>query len=146
MTLSYRGINYKHELPTVDMTEGEIGGQYRGQPWTVRYPRHIPVPQAQAKIQPKVQTTPNLKYRGVSYCPNPRQKAEACYAAPSAEVGDRISPTCENRHQVIERVEDIHLANICRRLEYRLEVAKNQGDHNLVRMLEAEFKQPVARW
>lgn len=136
MNLNYRGINYQKDLPTIDMAEGEIGGQYRGQAWTQRYPRHIPVPQ---------QPSPQLKYRGVSYCNNPRANAEACFAAPSAEIPARVGPTCDIRPKVCDPIEQIHIANLRRRLEYRMEVAKNQGDRNLVRMLEAESKHLAGR-
>lgn len=135
MTLSYRGINYEKELPTLDMTESEIGGQYRGQAWTHRYPRHIPVPQP----------LPQLKYRGVNYCTSPRARVEACYAAPAAEVSDRVVSSCRTQYHITDKLEQTHLANIRRRLEHRLEVAKNQGNQDLVRQLEAELKQPVGR-
>lgn len=134
MQLSYRGAIYQNDLPTVEMTEGEIGGKYRGQAWNYRYARHIPVPQP----------TPQLKYRGASYCKDSRANAEACFAAPSAEeTPARVVPSCGRGHKVIDDLEEIHLANIRRRLEYRLEVAKNRGDRDLLRMLEAECHQLV---
>jgi hypothetical protein len=129
MEFSYRGVKYENDLPTVEMTEGEMGGIYRGQAWNYRYPRHIPVPQA----------TPHLKYRGVNYCANPRATAEACFAAPPAE---RIDPTVGSdspkRPEFDQQVEETHYHNICRRLEHRLQVAKQRGDRKLVKMLEAE--------
>ncbi|MFB2938737.1 DUF4278 domain-containing protein [Aerosakkonemataceae cyanobacterium BLCC-F154] len=129
MEFSYRGVKYEKDLPTLDMTEGEIGGMYRGQAWNYRYPRHIPVPNS----------TPQLKYRGVNYCANPRATAEACYAAPAADRIDAKvgsdSPKCPEFEQ---QVEETHYRNICRRLEHRLEVAKQNGDRQLVKMLEAE--------
>lgn len=129
MEFSYRGVKYEKDLPSLEMTEGEIGGMYRGQAWNYRYPRHIPVPHV----------TPHLKYRGVNYCANPRATAEACYAAPSADRIDSPvgsdSPKCP---EFAQQVEDTHYQNICRRLEHRLQVARKNGDRNLVEMLEAE--------
>ncbi|HEY9302577.1 MAG TPA: DUF4278 domain-containing protein, partial [Phormidium sp.] len=109
--------------------EGEIGGMYRGQAWNYRYPRHIPVPQP----------TPQLKYRAVNYCANPRATAEACYAAPPAErVCAKVVSDSPKRPESDQQVEETHYRNICRRLEHRLQVAKKSGDRNLVKMLEAE--------
>ena len=45
------------------------------------------------------------------------------------------------RHQEILTISaGIHRANIQKRLQQRLEVAKAKGDDNLVRLLEAEAK------
>lgn len=116
MKLGYRGVAYEYEPPTIDMTEGEIGGKYRGQPWRCSYPRHIPVPQP----------TLDLKYRGVAYRTNTQQPA---IPATSSRTSPELAET--------------HLANIRRRLEHRLQVAKNSGDEKLIRMLEAESRQLV---
>lgn len=45
------------------------------------------------------------------------------------------------RREDLQRVADVHRANIQRRLEHRMEVARAKGDENLVRMLEAEMRQ-----
>ncbi|MFB2879964.1 hypothetical protein [Floridanema aerugineum] len=45
------------------------------------------------------------------------------------------------KREDLQRVADVHRANIQRRLEHRLEVARANGDDNLVRMLEAEMRQ-----
>ena len=45
------------------------------------------------------------------------------------------------RRDDLQRVADVHRANIQKRLEHRMEVARSKGDENLVRMLEAEMKQ-----
>jgi len=128
MQFSYRGVNYEQDLPTVEMTEGEMGGKYRGQAWTYRYPRHIPVPQP----------TPQLKYRGANYCANPRVTAEACFAAPAVERDDpKVLSKAQKCEQLIQ-LEETHHRNICRRLEHRLQVAQERGDRNLLKILEAE--------
>ncbi|CDM93297.1 conserved hypothetical protein [Limnospira indica PCC 8005] len=41
----------------------------------------------------------------------------------------------------VNQLSQTHRANIQKRLEYRLEVARAKGDENLVRMLEAEMRQ-----
>lgn len=130
MEFSYRGVKYEKDLPSLEMTEGEIGGMYRGQACNYKYPRHIPVPQA----------TPHLKYRGVSYCANPRATAEACFAAPAADrIDSKVgSDSLKYPQKFDEQVEETHYRNICRRLEHRLQVARKRGDRHLVKMLEAE--------
>jgi hypothetical protein len=120
MKLSYRGIAYEYEQRGIDTIEGEIGGKYRGQPWRCSYPRHIPVP------QPAL----DLKYRGVAYSTYPK--------APAGAI-----PQTGNPRQVSPELVETHLANIRRRLEHRLQVAKDSGDQKLIRMLEAESKQLV---
>lgn len=120
MKLSYRGVAYENESPAIDMVEGEIGGKYRGQAWRCSYPRHIPVP------QPAL----DLKYRGVAHSSYPKAQGSAI---PQMSKACKVSP----------ELAETHLANIRRRLEHRLEVAKSRGDDKLIRMLEAESKQLV---
>ena len=45
------------------------------------------------------------------------------------------------KREDLQRVADVHRANIQRRLEHRLEVARAKGDNHLVQMLEAEMRQ-----
>ena len=39
------------------------------------------------------------------------------------------------------KLSDVHRANIQKRLEHRLEVARSNGAENLIRTLEAEMRQ-----
>lgn len=57
MQLTYRGIKYDYNPPTVDTIESAAGGKYRGWDWRFRNLKNPPV------LQPRV----NLKYRGVRY-------------------------------------------------------------------------------
>lgn len=57
MKLSYRGVSYDYNPPTVETTDDGVGGKYRGLDWRFRNLKKPPV------LQPIV----NLKYRGVSY-------------------------------------------------------------------------------
>ncbi|MCL1467992.1 hypothetical protein [Argonema galeatum] len=45
------------------------------------------------------------------------------------------------RRQEVEKTADIHRANLQKRLEHRLEVARTKGDENLIRILEREMQQ-----
>lgn len=58
MKLSYRGANYQAESTTLEMTEGEIGGLYRGQPWKV---------QPQKQNRRRFFAPHDLMYRGIPY-------------------------------------------------------------------------------
>ncbi|MEB3828841.1 DUF4278 domain-containing protein [Phormidium sp. CCY1219] len=54
MKLSYRGTTYEYTPPTVEVTEVELGGKYRGLDWKF----------CNTQKQPVHQTTVELKYRG----------------------------------------------------------------------------------
>jgi hypothetical protein len=131
MKFAYRGVNYEDQPSTLEVTEGEIGGMYRGQNWRFRYVRHIPEPLP----------TPNLKYRGVAY-----RTSEPTAAIPSrgfqsvADVAARTLST-RNKRELLDEMMSSHQKNIQRSLEHRLQVARANGDHNLIRLLEAESEQ-----
>ncbi|MDY7014721.1 MAG: DUF4278 domain-containing protein [Cyanobacteriota bacterium] len=57
MKLCYRGVSYDYNPPTVETTQGKVGGQYRGADWRFR----------NLKKPPVLQPTKNLVYRGVAY-------------------------------------------------------------------------------
>ncbi len=129
MKLTYRGINYEPDTTFIDVTEGEVAGTFRGQPWHYHYPRHIPKP------QPKR----SLKYRGVSY--------NKCVATPPTQ-SRQLPIEVEQDHlqapiyaSTETTVEPAHLDNIRRNLERRISVAKQQGNEELVAMLEQEFQE-----
>ncbi len=45
-----------------------------------------------------------------------------------------------NRVQAAKKAEELHRQNLQKSVEHRLQVAKANGDENLVRQLEAEMK------
>lgn len=47
----------------------------------------------------------------------------------------------KSRREDLKRTAEIHRANIQRRLEHRLEVARAKGDEDLIRQLEQEMRQ-----
>ncbi|WP_071518388.1 DUF4278 domain-containing protein [Geitlerinema sp. PCC 9228] len=130
MKLTYRGISYDYEPPTLDMEEGQMGGKYRGQAWKLRYPRHMPT------MEPKS----SLKYRGVAYGTEATGKA-----VPVQDQPRQPKKTAANAPSValLEDMAKLHHENICRRLEHRLQVARERGDEMLVKALEEEQKQMV---
>ena len=127
MKLTYRGANYEYDIPTMDIVEGEVGGQYRGQNWNYRYPRHIPVPH-QAY---------DLKYRGVEYSTKSSFKAEAAVST-VAESPCAIAPSLATPRKVVAEIAKVHRTNLCNILDRRVQVAKARGDEKLLRLLENE--------
>lgn len=57
MKLSYRGVNYETDPTTIEVTEGDVGGLYRGHTWKL----HLP------KRRPRHQPPAELLYRGAHY-------------------------------------------------------------------------------
>lgn len=130
MKLTYRGVNYEG-TPALEVTEGEIGGTYRGQQWKSHYVRHIPEP---API-------PNLRYRGVAYRTGNATTAIPKTVEQSAAARFRQTLVTRNQREVLDELTNNHMKNICRSLEHRLAVAKAKGDDNLIQLLEAESAQ-----
>ncbi|NEO66411.1 MAG: DUF4278 domain-containing protein [Moorea sp. SIO4G2] len=140
MKLRYRGVSYDAEPSLLEVREGEIGGTYRAQNWRVHYPRHMPEP-------PPVN---HLKWRGVSYCTgNATVTNTVADSQPMAKsISTVAAKTSIARHRlqkVLNESRKVHLATMRQTLEHRLEVAKANGDQNLVRLLEDESKQMQPR-
>ncbi|KAF3889880.1 MULTISPECIES: arginine synthesis PII-interacting regulator PirA [Nostocales] len=130
MKLTYRGTHYEHNPLNPEVTAGETRGKYRGKAWTRHYPRHIP----------QTQPIAELKYRGVNYTIGDPLDVELmmlskqrCKEASVVETGS--VKKCANE------IAKAHLTSIRRNLEHRLQVAREQGDENLIRLLEDEAKQ-----
>ncbi|MEC4891947.1 MAG: DUF4278 domain-containing protein [Oscillatoria sp. PMC 1051.18] len=132
MRFSYRGVGYDRQSLNLEVIEGEVAGKYRGQEIRYKYPRHIP------ELQPKIY----LQYRGVAYSKRPVVK---CQSSPLAQTNSTANPCAFLNNQVnsgiSEEAGQIHLDNIRRSLERRMEVAKASGNEGLVRLLEQESKQ-----
>lgn len=135
MRLTYRGVDYDHNPPSLEMSESEITGCYRGRSYQFSYVRHVPFPQPVAE----------LTYRGVAYKTNAKGQAEAVLSQP---VGNRkdgvvglhpVRTMAEARRQLLKEAASAHRSNIQRSLEHRITVARNQGNEPLVRQLEEEM-------
>ncbi|MBE9168776.1 DUF4278 domain-containing protein [Pleurocapsales cyanobacterium LEGE 06147] len=61
MKLTYRGVSYDYNPPTVAVNEGTVAGKFRGLDWRFHNLKKPPV------LQPPV----NLTYRGVAYANRP---------------------------------------------------------------------------
>jgi hypothetical protein len=107
---------------------------------TYSYLRHIPTPQP----------TVNLKNeRGIAF-----RTAQSVAVEPTIPEelaverrliasfqSQRKSVTDKTCQKTLDEADKNHIANICRSLEHRLQVAKAKGDTNLLRLLEAESAQ-----
>lgn len=133
MQYTYRGVTYDREPMSLEVTEGEIGGTYRGQAWQKRYPRHVP------ELKPK----PYLQYRGVAYGKRPYIQTGPRVACQIEPLRYSVSPD-RIHDEVVTRTnlsQQIHLENIRRHLEHRLQVAKEKGDRELIAVLQQESRQ-----
>jgi hypothetical protein len=112
-----------------------ISGQYRGQHYTVAYPRHIPVPQP----------TATLKYRGATYQTTAAGGIQVPTAVhPEMAMTDRavVMPQplrTQIRQFQANEAARVHLETIRQRLQHRIEVARAKGDTTLLHELEKEL-------
>ena len=126
MKLSYRGVNYEYDIPTVDTIEGDVAGKYRGQNWNYRYPRHMTAPREGG----------GTIYRSAQHTRERDSKPDE--AAPVAENTNARRPAVKSPTAEVGKV---HRANICNILDRRKQVAAAKGDESLLRLLEIEWKQ-----
>ncbi|MDB9312057.1 DUF4278 domain-containing protein [Spirulina sp. CS-785/01] len=133
MELSYRGVRYNREPLSLEVSEGELlTGKYRGQQYHRQFPRHIPV----------LKEKPTLKYRGVAYKSCPIIQTEATLQTQLAAITASANKVqSKSRSSVVPTATSTHLDNLRQNLERRLQVAKERGDEQLVRLLEEESKQ-----
>ena len=139
MKLTYRGLAYEYNPIPVKVNPGETVGKYRGVTWR-RY---------ELKSVPTSQSFAQLKYRGVPYCIGAPQtiqhKSEVITlhnsrAKSTQEINNwfRSNNRLKNKKDELTK---IHLSNIRKNLERRLQIAKQKGDNDLVCLLEEEAKQ-----
>ncbi|HEY9763334.1 MAG TPA: DUF4278 domain-containing protein [Trichocoleus sp.] len=137
MKLTYRGVEYDHNPPSLEMSESEILGKYRGRSHRFSYVRHIPFPQPVADLQ----------YRGVSYRTTSKGQIESVSGqAQGTESEVSLSARAANsmvaaRRQLLKEAAIAHRESIQRTLEHRLAVARAQGNEPLVQQLEDEMHQ-----
>lgn len=138
MKFNNRAFNYEPNLSNIELTESEIVDN-QGTDWKQKYPRHIPVPQV--KI--------DLKSPAVECSTGDLIDIEANQLRQNYIADDSVAVTKKNevvltktkRQQLLEELNNVHLNNLRRNLERRLQVAREKGDENLIRLLEAEFEQ-----
>ena len=128
MQLDDRTINYQSH-PHIELNQAEIGDIHCGT-WK-KYPRHIRATQAI-----------DLKYRQNGDCTGePIEKEVPPTQATAVPENDQPALNQSTRQQVLAELRSTHLNNIRRNLEHRLQVAREKGDENLIRLLSAELEQ-----
>lgn len=95
MKLCYRGVCYDYTPPTVETTQGEFVGKYRGLDWRFYAVKKAPVQQ----------TNVDLKYRGVAYNTNPA-KTPALSVSEKARQGmmNRQRATMKRQQSMLSRL------------------------------------------
>jgi hypothetical protein len=143
MKLCYRGVDYDYNPPSLEVRDSEITGHYRGRSVNFRYVSHLPVPQPVA----------NYTYRGVGYSTNSQGQvvSTAATVEPSAEAVAQRQPVfqaqraagsgLQARRHLLREAAEAHRINIQRSIQHRIEVARSQGNDQLLRQLEDELHQ-----
>jgi hypothetical protein len=141
MRLTYRGTSYNHEVTPLEMIDSGLMGAYRGQAFSVSYPRHVPAPQ----------TLRGLTYRGVTYHITPtgdrvavgtRKGIASAVASIEKSAKSATAPSyLKQRSARNSEYDQVHQLHIRRRLQQRIEAAKARGDYKLLSLLESEMQQ-----
>ena len=130
MSLIYRGCRYDAPVSSVHSHAGPLGGYYRGRPWHRRVVASIPE-----------QAVMELQYRGIAYSTNragqvmPSKMPARRPAAPTWAMQARAS------HAKVTESAMRHHDALVGRLEKRIAIARDQGNAELVKILESERQQ-----
>jgi hypothetical protein len=105
MKLNYRGIQYNYQPPTVETTEAEVAGTYRGLDWRFRHLKKAPV----------LSPTKNLTYRGVSYhqgetLTHTAKETQATANLPTLSTEEKARSLMFNRTQTIKKRQQVMLS------------------------------------
>ncbi|WP_072015992.1 DUF4278 domain-containing protein [Leptolyngbya sp. KIOST-1] len=136
MKLCYRGVDYDYNPPSLEVRESELTGHYRGRPLRFSYVRHLPV----------TQPIGNYTYRGVSYSTNCHGQIQPPVAVPQRQPvfqagHGTASRGLQARRHLLREAAEAHRVNIQRSIQHRIEVARIQGNDQLLRQLEDELHQ-----
>lgn len=131
MKLIYRGIEYEYAPETVEVTTEGVCGKYRGAEWKCHYSNYIPITHHAAE----------LKYRGASYYSGNPQEVEELKQRKKLDFIFAKNNQIFISNQPNNELAKIHLANLQRSVQRRLEVAKQNGDEKLISELEKEANQ-----
>lgn len=142
MQVTYHGTSYESNPSKQEFTEGGISGEYCGTTGQQKYLRHIPVHHSKVDQQCHdithnvgdlidVETTELRK----NY-----DREAACVPITAEACSNKSS-----RQQALEELRNTQLDNIRRKLEHRLQVAREKGDEHLIYLLEAEAQQLAVR-
>jgi Domain of unknown function (DUF4278) len=128
MKLSYRGVTYEYVPPSLEVTEGEVRGSYRGAPWRCH------------TVSSTGRSAPVASFNSAS-----SQNVPSHFSRALQVDHRRDQSGADPLPSLLPQVHRLHLANLERNIEHRLLVAKRQGDRALVSQLEEEFEQVLCR-
>ncbi len=146
MNLIYRGNSYEYNPSSLEVREVDALRHYRSAqrcktlvesnyPLIYRGATYTTAQIAQAFTSTPAFGSPQLlTYRGVQYIKNANGIVEFARPAKASLAPKAITPA-------FLEASTVHHENLRRSLERRLEVAKGQGNQNLVSQLEAESRQ-----
>ena len=146
MNLIYRGDSYEYNPSSLEVREVDALRRYRSAqrcktlvesnyPLIYRGATYTTAQIAQAFTSTPVSSSPQLlTYRGVQYLKNANGIVDFARPAKASLAPKAITPA-------FLEASTVHHENLRRNLERRLEVAKGQGNENLVNQLEAESRQ-----
>jgi hypothetical protein len=142
MKLIYRGATYDYD-PTQSQSRFDRSVQraqslrqliYRGFTYQVD-------PSAQFAEVP-APAAYDLHYRGTTYHVNRAAEGTTVAVKSASGVGKAVSvPNTLPRRYVNQHIEQVHQENLLKKLQHRIDVAKNRGDQELISLLEAELQQ-----
>ncbi|AFZ15433.1 hypothetical protein Cri9333_4654 [Crinalium epipsammum PCC 9333] len=126
MNLSNRVIRskYQYNSPSLEVKEAEIYGRNQEQDSSFRYVRHMPV---HSPVTSLLKCEVANRARSAN--------SDLWLRKNSAFTASRSS------EKSLDQTTQIHIENMRRNLEYRLQAAKARGDQNLLHQLEMESKQ-----
>lgn len=145
MKLIYRGNTYDYhpELASDRTAPFKSINGYRT-PYTVTYRGlSYTVNPNQPIAEPPLPTSYDLRYRGLAYhvTRDAQGVATMTTQAPAqAQVGSKAIPASLPRNYTAK----VHKANLLQNVQRRLQVARERGDQELIRLLEAELNQLTA--
>ncbi|OKH17885.1 DUF4278 domain-containing protein [[Limnothrix rosea] IAM M-220] len=133
MKLTYRGVSYEHVPTSLEVTEGNILGKYRGQ---VTHRRCVA-----SEIKRPESESVLLHYRGNLYStmqsviPASLRERSVGHQAPAPSCPVKLPQLSQLMSQDVRQV---HLENMRRSLERRIQSAQASGDQHLVNLLRQE--------
>lgn len=130
--MKYRGQEYEALPLSLEILEGDMVGCYRGQMFHPKYVKHLP--EASSEFR--------LRYRGATYvtggCVQGVTQTEEMAAALGSTLGPTVSEIVPLRRKIDSQLSQAHHSNLVRNIDRRLQVARSQGNTQLVQALEAE--------
>ncbi|MBE9139500.1 DUF4278 domain-containing protein [Nodosilinea sp. LEGE 07088] len=136
MKLCYRGVDYTYNAPSLEVRDSELTGCYRGRSLNFKYLSHVPVPQPIA----------SYTYRGVGYSTNAQGQVEPLAAVPERQPVFQagrvaVKTGLRARRHLLQEAAEAHRINIQQSIQHRIDVARSQGNEQLLQQLEDELHQ-----